>query len=71
MVLCMYFMTGAPESISEEAGVRTCDPWFTRHSTYPLHHTHVSCANQSSLSDWLTFRVPLRTCRGLYNLLKN
>ena len=21
-----------------EAGNRTCDPWFTRHSTYPLHH---------------------------------
>ena len=21
-----------------EAGIRTCDPWFTRHSTYPLHH---------------------------------
>ena len=21
-----------------EAGNRTCDPWFTRHSAYPLHH---------------------------------
>ena len=21
-----------------EAGNRTCDRWFTRHSTYPLHH---------------------------------
>ena len=21
-----------------EAGIRTCDPWFTRHSAYPLHH---------------------------------
>ena len=21
-----------------EAGNRTCYPWFTRHSTYPLHH---------------------------------
>ena len=21
-----------------EAGNRTCDPWFTRHRIYPLHH---------------------------------
>ena len=21
-----------------EAGNRTCNPWFTRHSAYPLHH---------------------------------
>ena len=21
-----------------EAGIRTCDPWFIRHSAYPLHH---------------------------------
>ena len=21
-----------------EAGNQTCDPWFMRHSTYPLHH---------------------------------
>ena len=21
-----------------EARNRTCDPWFTRHSAYPLHH---------------------------------
>ena len=30
-----------------EAGNRTCDPWFTRHSAYPLHHgglTHVFVA---------------------------
>ena len=43
-------MTGAPEGSPKvvlcgflwffygEAGNRTCDPWFTRHSTYPLHH---------------------------------
>ena len=35
-------MTGAPaDSIeigSGEAGDRTCDPWFTRHSAYPLHN---------------------------------
>ena len=41
MVLCVYFMTGAPEgsteSISGEARDRTCSPWFTRHSTYPHH----------------------------------
>ena len=73
--VCVCFMTGAPkgstESISEEAGVRTCDPRFTRHSTYPLHHIHVPCANQSPLSDWLIFRVRLRSCRGLHNQLKN
>ena len=37
-----YYMTGTPEGSTEsfygEAGNRTCDPWFTRHSTYPLHH---------------------------------
>ena len=21
-----------------EAGIRTCDPWFTRYNAYPLHH---------------------------------
>ena len=35
-------MTGTPEGSTEsgfmEAGNRTCDPWFTRHSAYPLHH---------------------------------
>ena len=42
-------MTGAPEGSPKvvlcgflwfygEAGNRTCDPWFTRHSAYPLHH---------------------------------
>ena len=43
--LCVYYMTGAPEGSPKvvlwfygEAGNRTCDPWFTRHSTYPLHH---------------------------------
>ena len=39
--LCVYFMTGAPEGSTEsgsgEAGVQTCDPWFTRHNAYPLH----------------------------------
>ena len=46
--LCVYYMTGAPEGSPKvvlcgflwfygEAGNRTCDPWFTRHSTYPLH----------------------------------
>ena len=36
-----FFKTGAPEDPTEsgsgEAGDRTCNPWFTRHSTYPLH----------------------------------
>ena len=48
--LCVYYMTGAPEGSQKvvlcggllwfygEAGNRTCDPWFTRHSAYPLHH---------------------------------
>ena len=40
--LCVYFMAGTPEgsieSGSGEAGNQTSDPWFTRHSTYPLHH---------------------------------
>ena len=40
--LCVYYMTGAPEGspkvVYGEAGNRTCDPWFTRHSAYPLHH---------------------------------
>ena len=46
--LCVYYMTGAPEGSPKvvlcvflwfygEAGNRTCDPWFTRHSAYPLH----------------------------------
>ena len=43
MVLCVFFMTGAPESftesISEEARDRTCHPWFTRQRTYQLHHS--------------------------------
>ena len=44
-----YYMTGAPEGSPKvvlcgfmvfygEAGNRPCDPWFTRHSAYPLHH---------------------------------
>ena len=47
--LCVYYMTGAPEGSPKvvlcgfmvfygEAGNRTCDPWFTRHSAYQLHH---------------------------------
>ena len=27
---------GSTESISGEAGTRTCNPWFTRHSAYQL-----------------------------------
>ena len=29
---------GSTERDSREAGDRTCDRWFTRHSAYPLHH---------------------------------
>ena len=41
--LCVYYNTGTPKGSTksgfyEEAGNRTCDPWFTRHSAYPLHH---------------------------------
>ena len=47
--LCVYYMTGAPEGSPKvvlcgflwfygEAGNRTFDPWFTRHSAYPIHH---------------------------------
>ena len=34
-----------------EAGNRTCDPWFTRHSTYPLHHGGFSLWLQKRNSD--------------------
>ena len=54
--LCVYYMTGAPEGSPKvvlcgfmvfygEAGNRTCDPWFTRHSAYPLHHGGFSKKN--------------------------
>ena len=37
----LCFMTGAPEgsteSCSGEGRNQTCEPWFTRHSTYLLH----------------------------------
>ena len=39
--LCVYFMMGTPEGSTEsvffyeEAGNRTCDPWFTRHRFIP------------------------------------
>ena len=40
--LYVYYMTGAPEGSTEsgtgKAGIRSCDPCFTSHSTYPLHH---------------------------------
>ena len=41
-MIFVYYMTGAPEGSTEsgsgEAGNRTYDPWFTRHSAYQLHH---------------------------------
>ena len=56
--LCVYYMTGAPEGSPKvvfyvalwfygEAGNRTCDPWFTRHSAYPLHHGGFTVLDQS------------------------
>ena len=43
-----------------EAGNRTCDPWFTRHSAYPLHHGgfsrqyYLPCGQvRLSLQPWL------------------
>ena len=38
---------GSTQSISGEAENRTCDPWFTRYSTYPLHlFVAFLCINQ-------------------------
>ena len=40
--ICVDFITGTPKAHRKwfygEAGNRTCDPWFTRDSAYPLHH---------------------------------
>ena len=35
-----------------EAGNRTCDPWFTRHSAYPLHHGGFSYYVRNLLTVW-------------------
>ena len=41
-MMCVYFMTVAPEGLFEsdsgESNFRTCNPLFTRHRAYPLHH---------------------------------
>ena len=59
-MICVFInMTGTPEGSTEsgfygEAGNRTCDLWFTRHSAYPLHHGGFS-------HDWFIYfcgRVP-------------
>ena len=56
--LCVYNLTGAPEGSPKvvscgffygEAGNRTCDPWFTRHSAYPLHHGGFSMPKNAQL----------------------
>ena len=40
-----------------EAGNRTCDPWFTRHSTYPLHHGGFYCSFLVSVDFlWQSFK---------------
>ena len=39
MVVCVFYdgsTKGSIESGSGEAEDQTCDPWFTRHNTYPL-----------------------------------
>ena len=41
MVMCVLY-DGKSRRLNRkwfygEAGNRTCDPWFTRHSAYPLH----------------------------------
>ena len=41
--LCVYLYDGNSRRLNRkwfdgEAGNRTCDPWFSRHSAYPLHH---------------------------------
>ena len=49
MICVFLFYDGSTRRLTEsgfmcflwfygEAGNRTCDPWFTRHSAYPLHH---------------------------------
>ena len=44
--ICVGFITGTPKGSPKvvyygEAGIRTYDPWFTRHSAYPLHHGEI------------------------------
>ena len=34
---------GSTKCISGEAGNRTSDPWFTRHSAYPLYTRRLQC----------------------------
>ena len=38
VVLCGFMFFFCFVFFYGEAGNRTCDPWFTRHSAYPLHH---------------------------------
>ena len=45
-----------------EAGNRTCDPWFTRHSAYPLHHGR----NQGSRKVVLEQSVTLHRSNSQY-----
>ena len=51
-MICVLLYDGSTQRLTEsgfmwfygfvlfygEAGNRTCDPWFTRHSAKPLHH---------------------------------
>ena len=45
-MICVYYMTGAPEGspkvvlcgYMEKPGIEPATPGFTRHSTCPLHH---------------------------------
>ena len=51
-----------------EAGNRTCDPWFTRHSAYPLHHGGFSKNFFMAFLGINQFRrVGLKICVGFYN----
>ena len=38
LVLCREHPKAHRKWFYGEAGNRTCDPWYTRHSAYPLHH---------------------------------
>ena len=54
LVLCREHPKAHRKLFNGEAGNRTCDPWFTRHRAYPLHHGsflkwHLPC--QSTLRD--------------------
>ena len=73
---CVYFMMGVPEGSAEsgsgEAGDRTCDPWFTRHSTYPLVPLHHGSFRQNSkdLFGIIYMKCPINLCLKIASFLE-